>query len=144
MLKLNAKRLATAVSERHGIRIEQDDPMMAVVTMHQLILEEMVRAMSEQICSALAKATADLEQAAKRVQVRASATIIDEVKQAVAALRREMNSDIGRASLRAEELVNAAARARGYFVISYWWAGGFGFTLFLIGLVVSRFLFCPA
>jgi hypothetical protein len=39
---IDLKRLAAEVSIQHGIRIDSDDPMMAIVTLNRLVFEAAV------------------------------------------------------------------------------------------------------
>ena len=83
------KRLATEVSAAHGIRLDSDDPMMAVVTLNRLVLEQV----SSGLLKSLAEATRELNDAAGRVQVRAGAVIAEELKAEVVAARRELKAE---------------------------------------------------
>ena len=80
------KRLAAEVSGAHGIRLDPDDPMMAVVTLNRLVLEQV----SSGMLKTLAEATRELNDAAGRVQVRAGAVIAEELKAQVVAARGEL------------------------------------------------------
>ena len=80
------KRLAAEVSAAHGIRLDPDDPMMAVVTLNRLALEQV----SSGLLKALTEATRELNDAVERVQVRAGAVIAEELKTQVVTARREL------------------------------------------------------
>jgi hypothetical protein len=82
------KRLAAEVSAQHGIRLDPDDPMMAVVTLNRLVFEQAVAEVLEKVTSA----TREFNQAADKVQVRAGGVLAQEVRDAVAAIRRELVS----------------------------------------------------
>ncbi len=64
---IDLKRLAAEVSVQHGIRIDPDDPMMAVVTLNRLVFEQAVAQVLERVQSSVR----DFEAAADKVQVRA-------------------------------------------------------------------------
>lgn len=83
------KRLAAEVSAAHGIRLDSDDPMMAVVTLNRLVLERLLARMFK----TLGEATAQLNDAVGRVQVRAGAAIAEELRAQVVAARRELKID---------------------------------------------------
>ena len=83
------KRLAAEVSVAHGIRLDPDDPMMAVVTLNRLVLEQV----SSGLLKSLAEATQELSNAAERVQVRAGAVIAEELKAQVLIARREFQDN---------------------------------------------------
>ena len=80
------KRLAAEVSAAHGIRLDPDDPMMAVVTLNRLVLEQV----SSVQLKALAEATRELNDAVGRVQVRAGVVIAAELKAQVTAARHDL------------------------------------------------------
>ena len=40
MRQMDLKQLAAEVSIQHGIRVDPDDPMMAVVTLNRIVLEQ--------------------------------------------------------------------------------------------------------
>jgi hypothetical protein len=67
------KRLAAEVSVQHGIRIDPDDPIMAVVTLNRLVLEA---TLAEGVTS-IRKMAADLNDAAARLQGEFPATVRD-------------------------------------------------------------------
>ena len=90
MTTIDLKRLAAEVSVQHGIRIDPDDPMMAVVTLNRLVFEQAVSAVLERVQAAVR----ELEAAADKVQVRAGGVLAQEVRDCVASLRREMLRDM--------------------------------------------------
>ena len=85
------KRLAAEVSAAHGIRLDPDDPMMAVVTLNRLVLEQV----SSVQLKAFAEATRELNDAVGRVQVRAGAVMAAELKAQVTAARRDLKVEAG-------------------------------------------------
>jgi hypothetical protein len=82
----DVKRLAAEISVQHGIRVDPDDPMMAVVTLNRLLLEQAVG----EIVERLASATRDFQDAAEKVQLRAGSRLAQEVRESAAALREEL------------------------------------------------------
>lgn len=101
------KRLAAEVSVQHGIRIDPDDPIMAVVTLNRLILESAFSSAT----GLMEKATQEFNQAAERVQIRAGCAVAEQVRESVATVRAEMQKDIENARLKAVELVDEVHRA---------------------------------
>ena len=85
MVVPDVKRLAAEISAQHGIRVDPDDPMMAVVTLNQLMLQQAVGEIVEQ----LQTATHDLVDAAEKVQLRAGTRLAQEVRDCAAAVRAE-------------------------------------------------------
>lgn len=89
------KRLAAEVSVQHGIRIDPDDPMMAVVTLNRLVFEQAVAQVLDRVQSAVR----DFETATEKVQVRAGGVLAQEVRECSAALREEIVKVIERVEL---------------------------------------------
>jgi hypothetical protein len=126
------KRLAAEVSVQHGIRIDPDDPMMAVVTLNRLVIEEAFSRAAESI----AKATKEFNCATERVQIRAGSVVAGEVRAAVAIVRAEMQKDIDTARLKAFELIGEMHRAESRPSRWRWIAAGLlaGIALFIAGV----------
>jgi hypothetical protein len=82
---IDLKRLAAEVSVQHGIRIDADDPMMAVVTLNRLVLEEAIAQVLERVQAAVR----EFDSAADKVQVRAGGVLAQEVRDAGVAMRQE-------------------------------------------------------
>jgi hypothetical protein len=80
------KRLAAEVSIQHGIRIDPDDPMMAVVTLNRLVFEAAVAKVLERMQAAVR----DFEAASEKVQVRAGGALAQEVRESGVVMRQEV------------------------------------------------------
>ena len=120
MDSIEIKRLATEVSLQHGIRIDPDDPIMAVVTLNRLVLENML---NEGLRS-IRTAAQEFNQAAERVQVRAGSAVGQEVRECVALIRGELQKDIDEARVHACELVEELHRVQSRWSIIRWIAAG--------------------
>jgi hypothetical protein len=96
MRQLDLKQLAAKVSVEHGIRVDPDDPIMAVATLNRLVLEQTANEILKEVRSA----TREFEQAAENVQVRAGAVAAQRLRECVAVLRQEIPKDIDNASTR--------------------------------------------
>lgn len=88
MAGLDLKRLAAEVSAQHGIRLDPDDPMMAVVTLNRLVFEQAIA----EVLGRVTSAARDFDQAANKVQIRAGGILAQEVRDAVAAIRRDLTT----------------------------------------------------
>jgi hypothetical protein len=86
MAALDIKRLVAEVSAQHGIRLDPDDPMMAVVTLNRLVFEQSVA----EVLAKVTSAARDFDQAANRVQVRAGGILAQEVRDAVTAIKSDL------------------------------------------------------
>ena len=108
------RRLMAEVSAQHGIRIDADDPIMAVVALNGLVLERTFGTATDLI----KKATEEFNRATERVQIRAGSVLAEEVREAVATVRAEIQKDIDNARLKAAELVTqvhwAESRSRNW------------------------------
>jgi hypothetical protein len=80
------KRLAAEVSIQHGIRIDPDDPMMAVVTLNRLVFEAAVAKVLERMQAAVR----DFEAAGEKVQIRAGGALAQEVRESGVVMRQEV------------------------------------------------------
>jgi hypothetical protein len=83
---IDLKRLAAEVSVQHGIRVDPDDPMMAVVTLNRLVFEQAVGQVLERVQASIR----DFETAADKVQVRVGGALAQEVRDCGAAMRQEV------------------------------------------------------
>ena len=120
MDSIEIKRLAAEVSLQHGIRIDPDDPIMAVVTLNRLVLENML---NEGLRS-IRTAAQEFNHAAERVQVRAGSAVGQEVRECVAVIRGELQKDIDEARVHACELVEELHRVQSRWSIIRWIAAG--------------------
>jgi hypothetical protein len=83
---IDLKRLAAEVSAQHGIRMDPDDPMMAVVTLNRLVFEQAVGLALERVQASVR----DFETAADKVQVRAGGALAQEIRDCGFELRQEI------------------------------------------------------
>jgi len=138
MRQLDLKQLAAKVSVEHGIRVAPDDPIMAVVTLNRLVLEQAANGIVEEVRSA----AREFEQAAENVQVRAGALVAQKVRDCVGVLRQEIAKDIGNASTRARTSIGDAGRADERPAVQRWVAIGLlsGAVLFGCGVLFGTML----
>jgi hypothetical protein len=101
------QELIGKVAEQNGIRLDQDDPAFALVTLSELVLKATAAQLREEI-----QATIDrFSESVQRLDARAGAVVAHEVKQAAAEMRRHLANDLAAGGLKARELiqqVNAA------------------------------------
>lgn len=134
--RIDVQRLIGAVAARHGVLLKPDDAAFALVTMNQLILEETMGELLEAVEHTLT----GFDAAAARVQTRAGSLLADEVKEAVAAIRQELESDIASAGKQAREFVVEVHQAHSRAAREKWLALGAacGLFLFVAGVFVGR------
>ena len=132
------KRLAAEVSVQHGIRVDPDDPIMAVVTLNRLMLERVIA----DAANLIGDATQEFNRATERVQIRAGSVVAQEVREAVASIRAEIQKDIESARLNARELINELHQTQ--LQSRRWWCPVFGLMagagLFAAGVFAGMFL----
>ncbi len=133
---IDQKRLIGEVAAKNGIRLEPDDPAFALVTLNEIVLQDTVAALTHEIRSSLHSFAESLA----KTENRAGKVLAHDVKVAAAELRRELNSDIENASLKAHELVNKVSAVNSRPVMVRWLATGSlaALLLFLCGVVVGR------
>lgn len=85
------KRVAAEVSAQHGIRIDADDPAMAVVTINRIVFERSV----EQVLERMEAATSSFEEATERLQARVGGLVAREVRECVETLRKDLDGVSG-------------------------------------------------
>lgn len=83
---IDLKRLAAEVSAQHGIRVDPDDPMMAVVTLNRLVFEHAIAQVLERVQASVK----DFETAADKVQIRAGGVLAQEVRDCGLAMKLEV------------------------------------------------------
>jgi hypothetical protein len=132
MPPLDLKELAAKVSVEHGIRVDADDPIMAVVTLNRLVLEQA----TSKIVQEVRAATREFEQAAEGVQVQAGAFLAQRVRDCVSTLRQEVVKSIGNGSAQTREGLGGVDRAHQKPGVQRWVAIGLlaGIALFGCGV----------
>jgi hypothetical protein len=132
---LDVKRLAAEVSTRNGIRVEPWDPAFALVTLNQLVLEDIAKLLTDEVRSAIA----DFNDDAQKTERRAGKILAQEVKEAAAELRRELQRDIESARVNAAAMVARVDRAHRRSAVVRWGAAGLicAISLFISGLWIG-------
>jgi hypothetical protein len=134
--RIDVQRLIGAVAARHGILLKPDDAAFALVTINQLLLEEVFKDLLENVRSAIT----DFDQAATQVQARAGSLLASQLKDAVAEIGREVTEEISAALKHAQERLLELDQAHSRAVRDKWIALGAtcGFLLFMAGVFVGR------
>jgi hypothetical protein len=135
MVHIDRKRLVAEMASRYGIRMDDNDPALAIVSLNQLALEETVRS----VCEQLRARVAEFEASAQKLEVRAGTVLAQQVKESAAELRRELHSDVNAASLKCRELLHQIHEAHRRPILVRWVAIGllFGFILLLCGVWIG-------
>ena len=125
---LEVSRLIAEVYERHGIRMEPDDVGFAVITLNQLMLEELAQRLQEGVSSGIA----DFKNVVQKTETRAGKNLAQYVKAAASEIREELQRDIENARVQAAEIVGEVDRAHSRPVTVRW---------IVTGLIVAVILF---
>jgi hypothetical protein len=99
---LEISRLIAEVKERHGIRIEASDAAFALVTLNQLVLEDLARHLEEGVRSGIS----EFNEVVQKTETRAGRTLAQYVKGAGAEIRGELQKDVENARLKATEIIH--------------------------------------
>jgi hypothetical protein len=129
---VDAKRLTGEVAARHGLLIREDDPAMALVTMSEIVLEQVLEKAEVRLRGVLAQA----ETGQKRLQQEALVWVQEEIGHAGGALRVQLLQDIDAGRLQARELVVQLSQVYSRSAVRRWVAIGIvsGLLLVMMGL----------
>src|SRR5580700_4064419 len=98
---LDLKRITAEVAARHGMLVRQDDPAMLLVTMNEVVLQQVfgsIEARTEEI-------VAGIDAGLRSAQHEALGNIENEARKAGIAVREEIQKDIDAGRLHARELI---------------------------------------
>ena len=105
---VDQKQLIGQVAAKNGIRLEPNDPAFALVTLNEAVLQDASVALTQEIRQLLNSFTESLA----KTEHRAGKALAQDVRTAAAELRRELNSAIEKASLKANELLTMVRAPR--------------------------------
>src|SRR6266550_4633930 len=117
---LDFKRITAEVAARHGMLVRQDDPAMLLVTMNEVVLQQVfgsIEARTEEI-------VAGMEAGLRSAQREALGSIEKEARKAGIAVREEIQKDVDAGRLHARELIVELNRANSRSAVRRWVAVG--------------------
>lgn len=129
---MDTKRIIGEVAARHGVRLDEDDPALVLVTISELMLREA----REEFVESVRQATAEFVEAADQVQKRAGAEFARQVQDAVRQRSDQgsANATIVRMHVAASEEAATWARRRGGLLLLV------SIVSFLCGVVAARYV----
>ena len=132
---LDLKRITAEVAARHGVLVRQDDPAMLLVTMNEVVLQQVfgsIEARTEEI-------VAGMEAGLRSAQREALGSIEKEARKAGIAVREEIQKDVDAGRLHARELIVELNRAYSRSAVRRWVAVGViaASSLLLLGAVLG-------
>jgi hypothetical protein len=129
---VDAKKLTAQVAARHGLLIREDDPAMALVTMSEIVLEQVL----ENAQAGLRAILSEAEKGQKWSQQETAVWVQQEIGRVGSVLRAQLLRDIDAGRLQAKELVVQLAQLYSRSAVRRWVALGVvsGLVLLLIGV----------
>ena len=117
---LDLKRITAEVAARHGMLVRQDDPAMLLVTMNEVVLQQVFGS----IGARMEEIVAGMEAGLRSAQREALGSIEKEARKAGIAVREEIQKDIDAGRLHARELIVELNRAYSRSAVRRWVAVG--------------------
>jgi hypothetical protein len=117
---LDLKRITAEVAARHGMLVRPDDPAMLLVTMNELVLQQLIGNIEAHVQDVVA----GIEAALRSAQNEAMGNIEEEARKAGSAVREEIQKDIDAGRLHARELIVELNRAYSRSAVRRWVAAG--------------------
>jgi hypothetical protein len=117
---LNVSRITAEVAARHGMLVMPDDPAMLLVTMNEVVLQQVIgdiEARTEEM-------VAGIEAGLRSAQHEALGIVEKEARKAGIAVREEIQKDIDAGRLHARELIVELNRAYSRSAVRRWVAVG--------------------
>src|SRR6266446_950575 len=117
---LDFKRIIAEVAARHGMLVSQDDPAMLLVTMNEVVLQQVMGSIEARTVEIVA----GIEAAFRSAQREALGSVEREARKAGIAVREEIQKDIEAGRLHARELIVELNRAYTRSGVRRWVAMG--------------------
>ena len=117
---LDLKRITAEVAARHGMLVRQDDPAMLLVTMNEMVLQQVLGSIEARTEEIVAGMEADFRSA----QRQAMGSIEKEARKAGIAVREEIQKDVDAGGLHARELIVELNRAYSRSAVRRWVTAG--------------------
>ena len=116
VVALDLKRITAEVAARHGMLLRPDDPAMLLVTMNEVVLEQVI----EGIEARAEEMIAGIETAFRSAQRESLGSVEREARKAGIAVREEIQKDIDAGRLHARELIVELNRAYTRVAVRRW------------------------
>ena len=117
---LDLKRITAEVAVRHGMLVMPDDPAMLLVTMNELVLEQVIGSIEART----EEMVAGIEAGLRSAHHDALGSVEKEARKAGIAVREEIQKDIDAGRLHARELIVELNRAYSRSAVRRWVAVG--------------------
>ena len=139
MKDVDVKKIVGEVAARHGVLIEENDPLMVALTANGLVLEALARELMAESRAVVEK----LESASVGLPEEARAALAEAAERSAEAVRLGLAADIEGASLKARAIVDSVCRARSRAGMWMWIAVGMlaACVVFAVGFITGRWGF---
>lgn len=136
MRQIDVQKIVGEVAAKHGVLIEEDDPLMVALSANGVLLDALAQEMLDELRSVCDR----LENVSVNLPSEASAALKESAEYAASSVRRGLELDIEGAGLKARAIVDAVYRAQSRVAMWLWITVGLlvGTVLFAAGLVVGR------
>src|SRR6266849_2812062 len=120
VVALDLKRITAEVAARHGMLLRPDDPAMLLVTMNEVVLQQVIGSIETRA----EEIVAGIEAGVRSAQREALGSVEREARKAGVAVREEIQKDIDAGRLHARELIVELNRAYSRSAVRRWVAMG--------------------
>ena len=136
MKEIDVKRIVGEVAARHGVLVEENDPLMVALSANGVLLE----ALAQELLDDLRTVAARLEDVTLELPDETSAALKQAAEYAASSVRRGLEQDIEGAGLKARAIVDAVHRSQSRAAMWMWVTAGLfaGMVLFAAGVVAGR------
>jgi len=135
MAELDKSRLIGELARRYAIRMDENDPAIAIVALNRLVLEHAM----EELSGAVARRIAEFDTSVLKLEQRAGKLLALEFAEAAARTRAELQNDIDGAGVKAAHLVYLVDQAHKRPTRVRWLSAGLvsAAALFLSGIWIG-------
>lgn len=135
MRQIDVKQVIGAVAAKHGVLVEENDPLMVALTANGLVLE----ALAKELLAELQRVSSRLESIGVNLPEEARSALKGAAEHAVTTVRQGLELDIEGAGLKARAIVDAVYRAQSRVAMWMWITVGLlaGTTLFSVGIMIG-------
>jgi hypothetical protein len=136
---VDVKKIVGEVAARHGVLIDENDPLMVALTANGLVLEALARELMAESRAVIEK----LESASVGLPEEARAALAQAAERSAEAVRQGLASDIEGAGIKARAIVDSVYRARSRAGVWMWTAVGMlaACVVFAAGFITGRWGF---
>jgi hypothetical protein len=104
--------LAAQVFERHGIKLREDDPAFALVTLNELTLRKVMGELLQEVDQHITARLAEFELTMQRVEGRAGKFLAHQVRDSAAGLQGALREEFASVRLGVQQMAEKRSRIR--------------------------------